>query len=169
MSPGQKIEYPKQQIRRDINCVTLGNIATLLVQKLKIQGVFKNRKSKQIYWPQISFLNLSFWANDVINFPTVTRLIFIPDCHFRFSIFLLETLKFECNVVSTLKSIRPLFLTLVCFFGGIHWVLQTHLSESVNIVPLLLPPHTFQILTQILILQFRVDKRWGDYLLFSFT
>ena len=38
---------------------------------------------------------LSFWTNDVTNIPKVTQLMSLPICHFRFSIFVLESLKFK--------------------------------------------------------------------------
>ena len=47
------IENLKWQIGRDINHVTFGKCVTLLVQKLKILGVYKNCKSR--YSLQISF------------------------------------------------------------------------------------------------------------------
>ena len=67
----------------------------MLVQQFNILGVYKNCKSR--YWLQISFsLNtLSFWTSDVTNYPKVTQLMSLLIFHFQFSIFVLETLKFE--------------------------------------------------------------------------
>ena len=78
-------ENLKQQIRRDINCVTFRKYITLLIQKLKLIWLTTNH-----------FLNLIsyvFCSNDVTNFLNATLLI----CHFRFKIIVLTTTKFECQ------------------------------------------------------------------------
>ena len=41
------------------------------------------------------FLPNIFWADNVTNFPKVSRIISPPIRHFGFSIFALETLKFK--------------------------------------------------------------------------
>ena len=62
---------------------------------IKILRDNKNCQSSQgsdykSFFPNI----LSFWINDVTDFPKVMS---PPICHFRFSIFVIETLKFKKN------------------------------------------------------------------------
>ena len=51
------------------------------------------------YAPDSQFLLslniLSFWTYNVKNFLKVSRIMSLPICHFRLSIFVLETLKFK--------------------------------------------------------------------------
>ena len=73
----------------------LQKILILLVQKLKILGK-KLTCSQYLDCQFLLSLNiLSFWTYDVTNFPKVSRIISPPICHFRFSIFVLETLELE--------------------------------------------------------------------------
>ena len=83
-----KIENLKRQSGRDFNKVIFRKFVTSLVQKLKILGVYKNCKSR--YWLQISFLP---------NILKRTYLMSLLICHFKCSIFVLETLKFgwQCS------------------------------------------------------------------------
>ena len=63
-------------------------------------GMWSTSRRYASYWNAFLLLNiLSFWTNNVTNFPKVIRLMSLPICCFRFSIFVLETLKFEwqCN------------------------------------------------------------------------
>ena len=63
-------------------------------------GIWSTNRWYASYWNAFLLLNiLSFWTNNVTNFPKVTLLMSLPICCFRFSIFVLETLKFEwqCN------------------------------------------------------------------------
>ena len=52
------------------------------------------------YQPVYSHLFLSFWTNDVTNFPKVTQIISPLNCHLRFSIVVLETFKFKKKVLA---------------------------------------------------------------------
>ena len=77
-----KIGNLKQQIRKDIIQVNyFRKFVTSLVQKLKILG----KK-----WFVVSTL-----TDDVTNFLKVSRIMSLLICHFTFSIFVLETLKFK--------------------------------------------------------------------------
>ena len=53
---------------------------------------------------------LSFWTYDVTNFPKVSRIIFSPIHHFRFSIFALETLELEWQCSQYLE-LNPTYAT----------------------------------------------------------
>ena len=120
-----KIENLKQQIWRDINHVTFTKYVTSFVQKLKILGVYKNCMSR--YQLQIQFVPsiLNFWTNNVTYFPKVTQLMSFPVCHFRFSIFVLATLRFEwqCSQYFELNATcAPDLFKLVA-----HTSISTHL------------------------------------------
>ena len=56
----------------------------------------------QFLW---TYFFLSCWTNDVTNFPKVMNLMSSPNCYLRFSIVVLETLKFEwqCSQYLELK------------------------------------------------------------------
>ena len=70
-----KFENLKWQVSEVINFITFRKFVTQLVQNL----------------PNI----LSFWTNNVTNFPKVMKLMCSLTCHFWFSIFVIENMKFE--------------------------------------------------------------------------
>ena len=59
----------------------------------------------QFLW---THLFLSSWTNDVTNFQKVMKLIASLNCHLRFSIFVLETFKFEWQCSQYLE-LNPTF------------------------------------------------------------
>ena len=85
----------KWQIGEDIIALTSRQFVTSLVQKLKILEK-KLICSHYLDWQFLLSLNiLSFWTYDVTNFPKVSEIMSPPIYHIRFSIYVLETLKFE--------------------------------------------------------------------------
>ena len=73
----------------------LPKICDIIGPKLKILGK-KLICSQYLDWQFLLSLNiLSFWTYDVTNFPKISEIMSPPICHFRFLIFVLETLKFE--------------------------------------------------------------------------
>ena len=58
---------------------------------------------------------LSLWTNNVTNVPKVMKLMSSPTCHFRFSIFFLETLKFEWQCSHYLELNRPVLNNQITF------------------------------------------------------
>ena len=72
------------------------SIVTSLDQKLKILGAYNDCELS--YRLQICFVLpniLGFWTNDVTHFPKGTIITTFQICHFRVSIFVLETFKLE--------------------------------------------------------------------------
>ena len=100
------------------------------------------------------FLLLSFWTNDVTNFPTVMKLMSSLTCYLRFSIFVLETLTFEwqcsqyldlipncalCTAIDTPRlSSKKIFYDYVWLCIYSVWFVVMEVIKKM-LLPLLLP------------------------------
>ena len=88
-----KIKNLRWQLSGEITQVTFGTFVTSLVQQLEKKCVHYNCTTK--YWLSIRFFTffLNFVTSDVTDFLN-TQIIYVLNCHLRFSIVVLESFKF---------------------------------------------------------------------------